>query len=183
MLTLPHTIDNQLGERLTFKEIIVEDGIEKVLVEGVVAPGSGPAMHTHWQQDEYISIIAGGMGYQTLGQEPQYAGPGEGVLFSKGTPHRFWNDGEEELRLEGWISPPHSVIYFLSALYAAQAKSGNPQPELFDGAYLVTRYRSEYDINEVPAFVKRVIMPATVFVGRLLGKYRHFADAPAPLPG
>jgi hypothetical protein len=43
------------------------------------------------------------------------------------------------------------------------------------------RYSGEYDMPELPAFVKKVIFPLTVFMGKLLGKYRHFRDAPAPL--
>jgi hypothetical protein len=54
-------------------------------------------------------------------------------------------------------------------------------PHTIDGAYLLNRYRSEYDITGIPRFVKRVIMPVTVFVGKLLGKYKHFRNAPLPV--
>jgi hypothetical protein len=45
----------------------------------------------------------------------------------------------------------------------------------------MTRYASEYDLPEVPSFVKKAILPATYHVGRLLGKYKHFKDAPDPV--
>ena len=90
--------------------------------------------------------------------------------------------GKEVLRCEGWIKPANSIVFFLTALYDAFNKSGKEQPEPFDGAYLMTRYRSEYDLPEIPTFVKRVIMPATVAVGKMLGRYEHFKDAPEPLP-
>lgn len=73
------------------------------------------------------------------------------------------------MEISGWIEPANSVVYFLSALYAAQNKSGSAQPDAFDGAYLITRYKSEYDIAEVPGFVKKVIFPITVAIGKLLG--------------
>lgn len=60
-------------------------------------------------------------------------------------------------------------------------KAGKPEGAPFNSAYLVTRYRSEYDVAVIPTFVKRVIMPITVSIGRLLGKYEHFKDAPEPL--
>ena len=45
----------------------------------------------------------------------------------------------------------------------------------------MTRYRSEYDLKDIPPFVKKVIFPITVAVGKLLGKYSHFKNAPQPL--
>jgi hypothetical protein len=45
------------------------------------------------------------------------------------------------------------------------------------------RYASEYDLPEIPKFVKKVIIPATYFVGKLLGKYKHFEGAPEAVKG
>jgi hypothetical protein len=53
--------------------------------------------------------------------------------------------------------------------------------DAFDGAYLLTRYSAEYDLPEIPPFVKKIIIPITYFIGRLLGKYKHFRDAPEPV--
>ncbi len=181
MFTYPHTIENHFGEKLIFESVEMEDGEEKVLVTNEVQPGAGPVMHVHFKQDESLTVVGGKLGYQIMGEEPRYAGPGETVLFKRGVPHRFWNAGDDLLRCEGWIKPANSIVFFLTALYDAFNKSGKEQPEAFDGAYLMTRYRSEYDLPEIPGFVKRVIMPATVAVGKMLGKYEHFKDAPAPL--
>jgi hypothetical protein len=75
-------------------------------------------------------------------------------------------------------------VFFLSAIFAAQTKTGKPQPETFDAAYLLTRYASEYDMLEIPRFVRKVILPVVYRVGKLLNKYEHFKDAPeAVKPG
>jgi hypothetical protein len=116
-----------------------------------------------------------------LGEEVKYAMPGETVLFKRGTPHKFWAEGNVPLECKGWIAPANSIVYFLSAVYAAQNKSGKSQPDAFDGAYLLTKYKSEYDMPEIPSFVKNFIFPVTVAIGKMLGKYNHFKDAPAPL--
>ncbi|MFC5409408.1 cupin domain-containing protein [Larkinella bovis] len=178
----PHTIQNTHGETLTF--LAVEKGPlgDKVLVESQVTPGSGPPMHTHLRQEEELTVVSGKMAYQILGQEPQYAFPGERVLFKRGVAHKFWNAGDEMLICKGWVAPANSIVYYLSAIYAAQNKSGKQQPEAFDGAYLMTRYATEYEMPELPFLVKKAIIPLTYFIGRLLGKYKHFTDAPAPLP-
>ena len=34
---------------------------------------------------------------------------------------------------------------------------------------------------EIPAFVQRFVFPIQVAIGRLLGKYRKYADAPEPV--
>ena len=138
-------------------------------------------MHTHWLQDECLTVVNGKIGYQVLGQEEQFAEVGETILFKRGVPHRFWNAGEDMLNCKGWIYPANTIIFFLSSIYAAQNKTGTGQPEKFDGAYLMTRYASEYDMPEIPKFVKKTIIPITYFVGKLLGKYKHFEDAPMPV--
>lgn len=56
-------------------------------------------------------------------------------------------------------------MFCLTAIYNAQNKSGKAQPEQFDGAYLMKRYATEYDLPQIPAFVKKVIIPATYYIG------------------
>lgn len=182
MISLPHTIKNKHGEELTFLELTNVNGEVRILVKNRVDPGCGPVMHTHWQQDESLTVTQGKMGWQVLGEAPRYAEAGETVTFLRGTPHRFWNDGNDILTCDGWISPPHSIVFFLDAIYTAMNKSTSDRPEAFDAAWLLTTYATEYDMPEIPAFVKKVIMPIQVKIGKLLGKYAHFKDAPAPLP-
>ena len=178
----PHTIKNPIGETLTFKEPVHEPDGDKVIVENYVVPQSGPPMHTHWLQDESLTVVTGKIGYQVKGQEPKYAGVDETVTFTRGTPHRFWNAGEDILHCTGYVKPANTIVFYLSSIYEAQNKSGTEQPEKFDGAYLLRRYKKEYD-TELPGFVKKVIIPVTYFIGKLLGKYKHFKNAPEPLKG
>jgi mannose-6-phosphate isomerase-like protein (cupin superfamily) len=83
------------------------------------SPGCGPLMHTHWLQDESLTVVQGRMGYQVAGQPEQFAGVGETVLFERGVPHRFWNaDDREVLRCQGWVKPANTLVFFLSSIYA-----------------------------------------------------------------
>jgi hypothetical protein len=43
------------------------------------------------------------------------------------------------------------------------------------------RFRSEFGMAEIPAPVQRLLFPVLVLVGRLLGRYRKYADAPEPV--
>ena len=38
-------------------------------------------MHVHYCQDEALTVRTGRIGYQRLGEAPQFAGPGETVVF------------------------------------------------------------------------------------------------------
>ncbi len=168
----PHTIENWFGEKIIFKS--VDPVTDRIDIESFCQPGVGPVMHTHFKQDECITVISGRIGYQVMGEEKKFAGPGETVLFERGVTHKFWAEGEVVLHCKGWVQPANTFIFFLSAVFAAQNKSRSHRPETFDGAYLLTRYASEYDLAEIPGFVKKLVLPLQVSVGKLLGKYQHF---------
>lgn len=168
--TFPHTIETKYGEKINFLRM---EG-DTLLLEGFCKPQAGPDFHTHLRQDEGVTVLSGKIGYQILGEAPQYGGPGDSVTFKRGVPHRFWNAGEDELHISGWINPAENVVFFLSTLYDAFNKGSNKRPAPFEGAYLTYCYRYEYDVPTMPGFVKRVIMPITYAIGRLLGKYKQF---------
>jgi mannose-6-phosphate isomerase-like protein (cupin superfamily) len=175
--TYPHTIDNGDGERLTFLRR-VGDRLE---VENRVKPGSGPPMHVHHYQEEGLTVEEGRIAYQRPGESPQFAGPGETVVFAPGEPHRFWNPGEEDLRVSGYVEPADNVEYYLEAIYESLRENGGGRPGPFDAAFLARRYRSEFGMTEIPAPVQRFVFPVLVAVGRLLAKYGKYADAPEPI--
>jgi hypothetical protein len=54
-------------------------------------------------------------------------------------------------------------------------------PDPFDAAFLLSRYQSEFSMVAIPAVVRRFAFPVQVVIGRLLGKYRRYADAPPPV--
>lgn len=178
---LPHIISNCMGETLRFIRIEEEDGVKKMIVDNEVDPGCGPAMHVHFKQDEALTVRQGRMGYQVKGQPEKFAEVGETVQFNRGEFHRFWNAGDDQLKCDGWLKPANTTDYFLTALYNSINKAGKPEGDPFDGAYLITRYASEYDVDVIPGFIKKVIMPITVGIGNILGKYDHFKDAPEPI--
>ena len=182
MFTYPHTIDNGLGERITFLGRNTTPDGETLEVENFVQPGVGPPMHVHYFQEEGLTVRSGRIGYQTSGGAPRFAESGATVCFAAGEAHRFWNAGEDELQCVGYIRPPGNVEYFLRAMFEAQKRSGSLRPDPFDAAYLMWRYRSEFGMEEVPALVRRVVFPAQVLLGRVLRKYDKYADAPEPIP-
>ena len=173
----PISIETKYGEKINFLGM---EG-ERLLLEGFCAPMAGPGFHTHLRQDEGVTVVSGKIGYQILGEEARYGGPGDSVTFKRGVPHRFWNAGEDELHITGWIDPAENVVFFLSILYDALNEGEGKRPEMFGAAYLTCRYRREYDVPDMPGFVKKVIMPIAYFIGKVTGKYKKYNQAPQPL--
>ena len=177
----PHTIDNGAGERLTFDRWVPSPAGDRIEGHNVVAPGAGPMMHVHHFQTESFTVRRGLIGYQRLGQAPQYAGPGETVTFAPGEAHRFWNAGETDLECSAYIEPADNIEYFLSEIFASQKRTGKGRPSPFDAAYLALRYRSEFAMMAIPALVQRLVFPVIVAIGTMLGLYARYADAPEPV--
>lgn len=175
--TYPHTIDNGAGESITF---LRRDG-DRLEIENVVKPGSGPPMHAHHYQKEALTVVQGRIGYQRPGEPEQFAGPGATVTFEPGEAHRFRNAGEDDLKCTGYVEPADNIEFFLATIYESTKQSGGARPDPFVAAFLMTRYRSEFAMLEIPAPVRRFVFPVQVAIGKLLGKYRKFADAPAPI--
>jgi len=176
--TYPHTIDNGGGEQLTFVRFI-DNGSGGILeIENKVHPGAGPPMHVHYLQDEGLTVIEGRIGAQVLGKQATFHGPGETVTFLRGEAHRFWNAGEGILICKGWVSPAHNLEYFLTQVFNSTKEKGGKAPSAFDGAYLQSKYKTEVDLLEIPMFVKKMIFPVILMLGKLAGKHRKFDGAP-----
>lgn len=176
-IIFPHTIQTITGEKLTFLSIYEKDGVEYLEAKNEVQPNAGPPMHVHYRQDEFFKVESGKIGYQMLGGEKQYAGPGEEILFKAGVPHKFWNAGTDLLVCTGYVSPPENFVYFISQIFKSTNENGG-RPGIFDSAFLLNRYKDEFGMPEIPAFIQKTIFPIILFFGNLMGKYKKFSDAP-----
>jgi len=177
----PRTIDNGGGERLTFSEPRSDERGEYQEARNSVSPGSGPPMHVHHLQEESLTVERGTMGWQRKGGVEQTAEAGETVTFAPGDTHRFWNAGDDELVCSGYVRPPDNLEYYLTQMFTSMRENGGKRPRPFDAAYLLTRYRSEFGLAEIPQPVQRVLFPVVLAIGRLRGLQRRFADAPEPV--
>ncbi len=173
----PHTIENGHGERITFLRLVNDPAGDWLEVENEVSPKAGPPMHIHFNQEESLTVVSGKIATQILGEAPQFYGPGATATFKAGVAHKFWNAGDVPLICKGYIKPADNVEYFLTEIFKSTAANGG-RPGVFDGAWLMSRYRSEFNMVEIPWFVKKVIFPIALFFGNLMGKQRKFQGAP-----
>ena len=174
----PHSIENGAGERLTFLRLVEDPSGNWLEVENEVQPQSGPPMHTHHRQEESLTVVRGRIGVAIPGQPDAFYEEGSTVTFKPGQSHRFWNAGAAPLICKGWVKPADNIEYFLTEIYKSTKANGGREPDRFDAAYLLNRSRSEFDLSGIPPFVRKVIFPATIFIGKLAGKHRKFDDAP-----
>src|SRR6185295_9810393 len=177
----PRTVENGGGERPTFVEVIRDGDTDRMNASMVAMPGAGPPMHVHHLQEEAMVVVSGKLGYQRPGQPPQYAAPGETVVFAPGEAHRWWNAGQSELHATGWAKPALNIEYFLTALFESTKRNGGKRPALFDAVFLTRRYRSEFGLLAIPAPVQAFVFPVVLVLGYLLGKYSRYEDAPPPV--
>ncbi len=178
-IKFPHTIAGT-GEKITVLGTFVKDGIETLECNIDVQPKAGPPMHTHHRQDESLTVLSGTMAYQILGEEAKFAYAGDSITIKAGIPHKFWNAGTDVLKCKCYVSPPDNYVYFLTELYRSM-NSNNGRPSMYDGAFLLNRYKAEFAMLEIPAFVQRFIFPVVLFFGNLLGSGKKFSGAPQPV--
>ena len=179
--SLPYTFDNGHGEVISFHEILPEEAGNRLFFTTCIQPNCGPEMHVHYKQDECYEVIQGIMSFQTPGNQVVNLSAGMRVTFLRNQPHKFWNGGEDVLVLDCWIKPANNAVFYLCTLYAATKNQIKPEPNPFDGAFLGTKYQTEYAFPDIPESVTNIIIPITYFVGRLLGKYKKFKNAPKPV--
>ena len=121
-ITYPHTIENGQGEKIIFHSLEQEPDGDKVIVENFVIPGHGSTMHTHFLQDESLTVVKGKIGYQVMDQEKQFANDGETILFERGVPHRFWNAGDDILNCNAYLMTRYSKEYDLPEIPALSGR-------------------------------------------------------------
>ncbi len=152
-------------------------------VENEVSPGAGPPMHVHHRQHEAITVVEGRAGWKGPDGVEHFAEAGETMSFAPGEVHKFWNAGDGPLHGTGEIWPPDNIEYFLTQIYDSSNRNGGDRPGLFDAAFLTTRYRSEFEMLEIPAPVRKLLVPVLYRLGGILGKHKRFEGAPGARRG
>jgi mannose-6-phosphate isomerase-like protein (cupin superfamily) len=168
------------GETLTILKHGSETNGEYTQFEGSDEPGIGPPLHVHFKQEEGLKVMKGIMGVEVNGTEIKLR-EGEEYIFSPGVAHRFWNAGNERLHYTGYVKPSLNYEYFIEQVYISANKNGDDKPRAFDAAFLLTRYKTEFDMLVIPRPVKLIVFPLLLFIGNLTGKFRKYKDAPLPV--
>src|SRR5437867_10696690 len=173
MIRSGDTIHNPVtGERITFHQTSADTNGEAVVIECSVQPdGFVAATHVHPSQSERFAVIEGTLGLKS-GKEELTLGRGEIAVVEPGTPHRFWNAGDEEVRFVCEVRPALQFESLLETMFAlAEAgrtnRKGMPNPLRL--AVIANAHFDTVRLPFPPALVQRIALALGAPVGRLAG--------------
>jgi mannose-6-phosphate isomerase-like protein (cupin superfamily) len=171
------------GERLLFRKTSSDTGGEAIVLETFVKPGGFvAAAHVHPHQEERFEVLGGSVGFR-LGREELVAGPGERLTVPAGTPHRFWNAGEEEARFACEVRPALQFEQLIETMFALAAEGKTNRKGMPNPLRLAVIANATFDTVRLPfppAWVQRMGLAIGAPIGRLLGYEPVYVPADEP---
>jgi quercetin dioxygenase-like cupin family protein len=182
MIRTGDTIHNPVtGELVTFLATSADTNGEAVVIETVVQPhGSVAAAHVHPSQSERFAVKSGKLGMR-LGRKKRTLGPGQWLTVEPGTPHRFWNDGDEPVSFVCEIRPAlqfESLLETMFALAAAGKTNRKGMPSLFRLAVIAEAHFDTVRLPFPPAWLQKAGLVLGAPLGRLLGYRPSYESEP-----
>jgi mannose-6-phosphate isomerase-like protein (cupin superfamily) len=173
------------GERLVWELTSHDTNGAYTLFDTYVEPGgSVAAAHVHPYQTEIFTVIEGRLGVKR-GREKLELGPGEAAMIDPGTPHKFWNAGDETLRFRAEVRPALQFESLIETMFGLAAdgktnKKGMPQP-----LRLAVVANHHFDVVRLPliphALQKLALVPGAL-LGRAFGFTPTYSAAEAGSP-
>lgn len=182
MIRAGDTIENPVtGERILFRKTARETNGEAVVIETWVQPsGFVAAAHVHPRQEERFQVLRGTVGFR-LGREKLVAGPGQRLTVPAGTPHKFWNAGDEECHFVCEVRPALQFEQLLETMFALAAdgktnKKGMPSPLRL--AVIARAHFDDVRLPYVPGFAQKAALAMGAGIGRLAGFQPTYEPVP-----
>ena len=184
MIRTGDTIHNPVtGERITFLATSADTDGDAVVIETVVQPhGFVAAAHVHPAQSERFAVKSGTLGVKAGGRKLTL-GSGEVVTVEAGTPHRFWNAGEEPVCFVCEIRPALQFESLLETMFALAAdgktnRKGMPNPLRL--AVIANAHFDTVQLPFPPALLQKVALALGSPVGKLFGYAPTYEPAGVP---
>jgi quercetin dioxygenase-like cupin family protein len=186
MIQIGDTIENPVtGERLVFRKTSRETGGQAVVIETFVQPnGFVAAAHVHPSQEERFEVLRGSVGFK-VGRKKLVAGPGQRVTVPAGTPHKFWNAGDEEAHFVCEVRPALQFESLLETMFALAADGKTNRKGMPNPLRLAVIARAHFDTVQLPfppALLQRIALAMGSPLGRLAGYGPTYAPQPAETP-
>ena len=184
MIRAGDTIENPVtGERLVFRKTSRETGGQAVVIETYVQPsGFVAAAHVHPSQEERFEVLRGSVGFK-IGRKKLVAGPGQRITVPAGTPHKFWNAGDEEAHFVCEVRPALQFESLLETMFALATdgmtnRKGMPNPLRL--AVIANAHFDTVQLPFPPALLQRIALALGAPVGKLFGYEPTYVTAAAP---
>jgi quercetin dioxygenase-like cupin family protein len=160
------------GERLVFHLTSENTDGEYVLFETFVEPGGAVASaHVHPYQTEHFKVVSGTLGVKA-GRERKTLAAGESIVIDPGTPHKFWNAGDDTLRFVAEVRPALQFESLIETMFGLAAdgktnRKGMPGPLRL--AVIANHHFDVVRLPVIPHWLQKAALAAGAPVGRLLG--------------
>jgi quercetin dioxygenase-like cupin family protein len=188
MIRAGDAIENPVtGERLVFRKTSRETDGEAVVIEAFVKPnGVVAAAHVHPYQEERFQVLRGTVGFR-VGRRKVIAGAGQRLTVPPGTPHKFWNAGEEEAHFVCEVRPALQFEQLIETMFGLAADGKTNRKGLPNPLRLAVIARDHFDDVRLPFppdWMQRMGLAFGAPLGRLLGYQSTYvrAGAPSTLP-
>jgi quercetin dioxygenase-like cupin family protein len=168
-------------ERIIFRQTARDTGGELLQMDVYLQPGGFvAAAHIHPLQEERFEVISGTLRGRIAGKELT-SDPGEIIVVPNGTPHVWWNSGDEEMHVLVEVRPALRFESFFETFFGlAQDGKVNPKtglPNLLQLAVILRAFRNELILARPPRLVQILLFGFLASIGRLLG---YNAEYPYP---
>ena len=156
------------------------------MIETYVQPnGFVAAAHVHPGQEERFEVLSGEVGFK-IGREKTVAGPGQRLVVPAGTPHKFWNAGDDVAHFVCEVRPALQFEALLETMFALAADGKTNRkgmPNLLRLAVIANAHFDTVRLPFPPAILQRVGLALGSPLGKALG-YRpvYVPTEPAAIP-
>lgn len=164
------------GEKAVIVESAEETGGACIVADFIVEPGGfvpgGEHIHDHCA--EHLEVQSGRIAFLLDGEE-RTIGAGGSVSVAPGTWHRWWNAGDEEVRIRARVEPAirfEDALLVFWGLCADGHTDADGRPSPLFGALVATRYRHEIRYRHPPDAVQRIAFPLLAALARRRGLER-----------
>jgi mannose-6-phosphate isomerase-like protein (cupin superfamily) len=173
----PRRITNPLiDDVVTFLETTEETGGDHVLLELDLAPygGRDNPMHIHLVQSETFRVKEGRVKVTIAGRTVEL-GAGDTATAPPRTPHRYFSDSPDRMRMELEVRPAGRFEDGLRIIYGL-ARHGRTDPHNVPRNPLelgLMVQMSEFYLASLPLWLQRIMCGALAFIGRRSGVDRR----------
>ena len=178
------------GEKIIVLQTARDTGGELFQMDLYGRPGAFvAAAHIHPRQSEHFKVLSGTVRGRIAGKELVKIA-GEEFLISAGTPHVWWNGGEDELHMRIEFRPALRTENFFESFFGlAQDGKVNRKtglPNLVQTAMSLRAFQNEIILARPPRLVQTLLFGALAPIRKLLGytgeyPYPHAKQAQAQL--
>jgi quercetin dioxygenase-like cupin family protein len=174
-------------ERIVIRKSASDTNGELFQADIYLQPGGFVAAeHIHPLQNEHFEVISGTLRGRVAGKELR-SGPGEKFVVPAGTPHVWWNSGDDELHVLAEIRPALRFEAFFETFFGlAQDGKVNPKtglPKPLQMAVMLREFRNELILARPPRLVQTLLFGLLASIGRLLGYKGQYPYLPPLLIG